>query len=132
MKSARIFYVLWLVPLLLLTACAPKVKGSYQGVVRNQSHSIDADLFLTLNEGAGFVSGTMTIGAPLSGGGTLSGSLQGKRIQFTTSDGAGGRIVWIGEVSGRSIKGSYVVEPGTMSTLFVGAQKEQGLWAVRR
>jgi hypothetical protein len=131
-KFARIFSVLWLAPVLLLTACAPKVKGSYQGVVRNQSYGIDADVFLTLHEGAGFVSGTMTIGAPLSGGGTVSGTLQGKRIQFTTSDGAGGRIIWIGEVSGRTMKGSYIVEPGAMSTLFAGAQKEQGLWVVRR
>lgn len=132
MKFARFLHLLWIVPVFVLTACAPNVKGSYRGVVRNLSHGIDADLFITLDEKAGMLTGTMTIGEQLGGGGYISGSLKGKHLQFTTSDGSGGRIVWIGEVSGGTIKGDYVVEPGAMTTLLVGAQKEQGVWAVKR
>ncbi len=91
--------------LLVLAGCG-KVQGAYQGVV----------------------TGSVTIGAPLHGGGPLSGRRDGKTIEFTTSDGAGGRIVWIGKVEGDTLEGQYVVEP----TSFFVPGKQQGEWSVTK
>ena len=115
-----------------LSGCGPKAEGSYAGGVRNQSYGVEASLFLKLQDRDGLITGTMTIGAPLFGGGDVFGRRDGKNIQFTTSDASGGRIVWIGQVNGAQIDGDYVVEPNGMAQVLVGADKQQGIWAVKR
>ena len=112
-----------------LSGCA-KFDGAYQGVVKNQSYDVTADLFLSLRETNGVVSGSMTIGAPLHGGGAVSGWKRAADVEFTTSDGAGGRISWIGKISGKRIEGHYVVEPSGVTVLLAGGEKQQGIWAV--
>jgi len=117
---------------LVLTGCRPSVEGTYKGGVLNQSHGVSADLYITLTEYNETLSGNMTIGAPLNGGGSVSGRRDGKQIQFVTSDSNGGRISWYGEVSGRQIEGQYVVEPGGLGAFLAGAEKQQGVWRVKR
>lgn len=116
---------------LLFSGCN-KADGSYRGLVQNQSHGVRADLFLTLRDSSGIVTGNMTIGAPLYGGGAVMGRRDGSDIQFTTGDGAGGTITWIGEVSGRRIEGHYVVQPSGFNVLLNGGEKQQGVWSVQR
>lgn len=116
---------------LLLTACA-KVDGTYHGALKNQSYDVTADLFLSLKENNGIVTGNMTIGAPLHGGEQIMGRRDGGNIEFATSDGVGGRIAWIGTIKGKRIEGFYVVEPAGLNALMNGGEKQQGIWAVSR
>jgi len=118
---------------LVTTGCGPqKIDGNYSGLLRNDSYGIEADVFISLSERDGFVSGTMTIGAPLNGGGSFRGKRDGNFVQFTTNDGAIGQITWIGEVDRRTLGGTYVANPGDIMTIFGGAQKQQGRWFVER
>lgn len=102
------FFSRWLTMVVLLTlglcvsGCS-KVDGSYQGLVRNQSYDMTADLFLNLREENGIVTGNMTIGAPLYGGGAVMGQRNGSDLQLTTHDerviapllnGGSGYLVW--------------------------------------
>ncbi len=125
-----IFALPFLTLLILATGCSPKLTGSYQGAVLNQSYNINADLFITFQEVNGLVTGSMTIGAPLYGGGPISGRRDGSDLQFTTGDGNGGSIVWIGRVGSQRVEGTYIVEPSTLSTVVAGAEKQQGVWSV--
>lgn len=117
---------------LILSGCGPRAEGSYQGAVLNQNHAVSADLFLTLNERNEAIAGSMTIGAPLYGGGTVFGRRDGKKLQFVTSDSNGGRISWYGTISGKRIDGQYVVEPSGLNTFLTGTEKQQGIWSVTR
>lgn len=117
---------------LIFSGCSPRAEGSYRGAVLNQSHGISADLFITLNERSEAIMGSMTIGAPLYGGGTVSGRREGKNIQFVTSDSNGGRISWYGKISGKRIEGQYVVEPSGLNMFLTGTEKQQGIWSVTR
>lgn len=137
-QDARRSYVRRLLPVFLVTtggfllvACA-KVDGSYHGALKNQSYDITADLFISLKESDGIVTGRMTIGAPLHGGGQIMGRRSGENIEFATGDSAGGRIAWIGTIKGRKIEGIYVVEPAGLNVLINGQDKQQGIWAVSR
>ena len=116
----------------LFTGCGRKLEGTYRGAVKNETHNISADLFMTLNERGDMIAGSMTIGAPLYGDGSVTGRRDGNDFQFTTSDGFGGRITWYGIIEGSQIGGQYVVEPGMMNTLFAGTEKQGGIWVAKR
>jgi hypothetical protein len=80
------------------------------------------------------LTGSLTIGPPLDGGGKLLwASRDGKKIKFTTKT-TGGKIVWFGEIDGKDIGGEYFVEPegGLGGLLGHQVEKQQGRWLVRK
>lgn len=111
------------------------IDGRYRGVCENTTYDVRADIVLELREGVNnALSGSLIIGPPLDGGGTLLwASRDGKKIKFTTKT-TGGKIVWLGEIDGKDIGGEYFVEPegGLGGLLGPQIEKQQGRWLARR
>ncbi len=110
--------------LLIMSGCTRDPKGVYEGTVVNDSYGQEASLNIFFDKNTSWgLTGTVTIGPPLHGGGRLNAKRDGKNIRFTTSDSFLGRIVWMGEIEGKMISGTYVVE-GLLS------EKQGGRWVV--
>ena len=98
--------------------------GGYSGTCTNQTYGITARLHLVLHEQEGSVSGNLELSEELSGGGPITGTLEGDQLTFTTSN-SYCEITWFGRIQGKTIKGTYQARMADGS-----AQK--GIWSARK
>ena len=100
------------------------IKGGYSGTCTNQTYGITARLHLVMHEEGGTVSGNLELSSELSGGGSISGTMEGDQVAFTTIW-EFGEITWFGRMQGKTIKGTYRIqlEDGSI---------QKGIWSVSR
>ena len=98
--------------------------GGYSGTCTNQTFGITARLYLVMHEDGGKVSGQLDISSELSGGGPISGTMEGDQVAFTTVW-EFGEITWLGRVKGKTIRGTYRAEGPDGST-------QKGIWSASR
>ncbi len=112
--------------------CQRNVSGTYSGACINETYGGRGELILILNQRDNMIGGSLTVSGDLSGGGAISGRIDGSSVTFTTSDMIMGQITWTGEIRGREIQGQYFVETPVLTSIFTGAQNQRGIWAVSR
>jgi hypothetical protein len=135
MKSYRIPWTYFL-PVLMLaismgrvsTAITPTITilgGGYTGTCTNQTYGLSAKLHLLVHKGPdGGLSGSLNILGELTGGGPITGIIEGDDLSFSTS-GSFGAIYWSGRIRGKAISGSYWIESPDGST-------QQGIWSASK
>lgn len=94
----------------------PNIAGTYNGQIQNRSFStwVTANMSITFTQNGGNLGGYCSIGSPLSGSGSLSGTIStGGSVHFTVYDTADGlNLYFSGSISGGYLQGSYTVSNG--------------------
>lgn len=123
-----------LVPAAILTSCSDKVDGHWRGSCQNATYGANASLEVSFIKTGSSISGMLMLGGDdLVGSGSLSGSVSGNSISFTTpgDNQAFNSILWSGRVSGDSISGTYRVEP-TAAAAAMGIPVQVGTFWLNR
>lgn len=102
------------------------------GTCQNLTFQRQANITLVLDQDKNAISGNLSLSGELSGGGPLSGKIEGNTISFTTSDPLIGKLFWTGTISGRHIKGTYHIDTTFLTTLITGTKGQHGSWTVTK
>ena len=84
------------------------LSGSYAGEVANTALGVSAPFAIAIREENGGIYGCTTVQRPLVGSGGFQGTVNGSKVVFEAT-GMTLRIIFIGELQGDALKGSYTV-----------------------
>lgn len=117
-----------------MCSCSEKVSGRWEGECHNDTFGGQGSLSIILKESNGNIHGSLVIGGEeLGGSGEISGVISGSNISFTSPGGSQefSNIVWMGTIQGKSIIGTYRVEPTAYAASY-GIPVQIGRFAVTK
>lgn len=114
------------------TPLYPALAPAYEGQIHNTPANVGSDMSLTsIQQKNDKISGTLTLGSSLLGGGPFSGSVsQDKKIQFLVQSSNVAPLFFTGTIQGNgSMSGNYCsVDSGTHCSVNAGGY---GIWSVK-
>lgn len=97
---------------------------AFEGTCRNVTAGADGHVKLVVSEENHRLTGAMSVTGWLGGGGDVTGTLNGARMQFTTYDTRSGiTIEWQGEIKNGGVTGEYFTKSSTL------IEKQVGEWS---
>ncbi len=131
MKLRTLFILLTLMlglVVALLVLYKPKIDGVYVGRAKDMPMGANTQITVVLKQVRDSVTGELTMGPEMVGGGSLVGHRDGKYVHFVTTNSEGYQMTWSGYWDRQYFEGEYML--GTKDAPGLGFGTPMGLWGV--